>query len=93
MLQVIKRSGDYQPFNIEKIKNVIAQASDRIRQPMGKAEINLVANAVYEKLSSQESVTSREIYDAVVAQLRAGGYSAVADSYISGAGNFWNNNK
>lgn len=93
MLEVTKRSGEKEPFDAVKIQNVLALASDGIRQPMGGGEIRNIAEAVSRKLSSEGSVTSRDVYECVVETLRERGYARVAEAYINDAGNFWNSKK
>ncbi|MDL2233132.1 hypothetical protein LJC63_06075 [Ruminococcaceae bacterium OttesenSCG-928-L11] len=90
MAMVQKRSGKMEAFDIQKIKNTLAIASDELGRPLGHSDIKLVTSPVLKFVEGKETVTSKEIYGVVVDSLEQSGFRELADSYRKNSGNYWN---
>lgn len=84
MLTVIKRSGKEELFNIEKIKNSAAAASDELRQPLSSGDIQNLAVGVQKQLTGKEKISTKELFEIVVNTMRKEGFSELADAYAGG---------
>lgn len=89
MLTVIKRQGREEPFNIEKIKTTLAAASDDFGQPLGSGELRNLADGILGQFAGKETVTAKEIFNAVLEALRSQGFGALATFYSESSLNNW----
>lgn len=89
MITVIKRSGKEELFDRAKLKKTITAAGEEIRKPLNESDINNLTNDVVLRLSDQEKVTSKEVYNALIACMHASGFDRLADAYAHFADNAW----
>lgn len=84
---VIKKSGNLQDFQLEKIKTSIIRASDDINQPLNEADTHILAEKINNEIMKnyEEKIKWSEIRTIVVEALTSSGFSNVAKSYEEGA--------
>ena len=79
---VIKRSGLLEEFVPRKLKNSLARASDDSKNPLGEAELNLIADEVCKKAIEKGKVFySRNLRDLVLELLYKYKYYGVYTAY------------
>ncbi len=79
---VIKRSGLLEEFVPRKLKNSLARASDDSQNPLGEAELNLIADEVCKKAIEKGKVFySRNLRDLVLELLYKYKYYGVYTAY------------
>lgn len=83
---VIKKSGNLQDFQLEKIKTSIMGASDDINEPLNEADIHILAEKINNQIikNYEEKIKWSEIRTIVVEALTSCGFSNVAKSYEKG---------
>ncbi|MBI3912001.1 MAG: hypothetical protein HY320_13850, partial [Armatimonadetes bacterium] len=82
--QIIKRTGEREPFRPEKIENAIRKAFQALGRADEQAIRRLAASAAarVRALAAQETPTVEQIQDIVEETLAAGGFPDVARAYI-----------
>lgn len=82
-MEVIKKDGRIQKFDLEKIKTSIMRASDDINQPMNSSDINTIADKIKDDLISlrKGKIRSSQIHDIVIDELYKNGFGEIAKSY------------
>ncbi len=89
-MQVLKRNGQLQDFNIEKVKTSIECTSNDINQPLTASDINQISNEVEETVNKKykNPVDYRDIHNTVVIVLKEMGFSSMAKSYDESENSF-----
>jgi len=84
---VVKKSGNLQDFQLEKIKTSMMRASDDINQPLNEADSHILAERINNKINAnyKEKIKWSEIRTIVGETLISCGFSNVAKSYEEGA--------
>lgn len=84
---VIKRRGNKQDFQIDKIKVSIMRASDDIDEPLNESDISFIVSKVKDSINDKYSneIKSSDIHNIVVEILNSTGFSKIAKAYIEGA--------
>lgn len=82
MLLIQKRSGRYEEFQTEKLKESLALASAEINEHMSQQDIQGVVDDLEEILSEKKSATTRQIYAIVIGMLAIRGFYNVAEEYL-----------
>lgn len=82
-MKVYKRTGEIQPFDLQKIKTTIANASDEIGQPMTQGDIDYVSNYIQRLLVTQNEEIIRycKVHQAVINGLKKCGFPDIAQAY------------
>jgi hypothetical protein len=80
---VLKKSGDVEAFDKEKIYNSIASTSDEANSGMTAGDINLTVNHVLKRMKSirRNVYPTKEIRSYVREALKENGYSKVLNQY------------
>lgn len=82
-IYVLKRTGSVQPFDIQKLRYSISNASDDIKQPLNSSDIEHIINHILEVLKTKNLniVESIKLRSMVTDELKDIGYIAVANNY------------
>jgi len=82
-IYVLKKSGEIQQFDIEKLKYSIVNASDEIEQPLNSSDANYIVNKIIEKFKNDgiNIIKTINIRSMVIKELVNIGYSEVAHCY------------
>lgn len=80
-MKVIKRDGNIEDFNLEKIKNAINKAMDSVGE-FNEEVLNKVVNEVYKEIKDRESVLIEDIQDIVENILIKNNLVSIAKEYI-----------
>ena len=78
MIKVLKREGDRENANPQKIKDAMMKAFNALHYTVPEETLNEMANCV----SLWEDITIDEIHEEVIEVLREFGYDEVADAYL-----------
>jgi transcriptional regulator NrdR family protein len=82
-MKVLKRSGNLEDFNIEKVKISVGRVSDELSEPLTDSDLNFIAaqveKGIFEKHQSQ--VSYRDVHFLVVDILNLVGFSKIAAQY------------
>lgn len=81
-MEIIKRSGSKQKYNITKIENAVKKAFVATKTPVEEKDIHRIAKDVEKKIAKKEAVSVEEIQDLVEEGLMKEGFFAAAKSYI-----------
>jgi transcriptional repressor NrdR len=82
-IYILKRTGSVQPFDIQKLKYSISNASDDIKQPLNSSDIHYVLNSIVEAFKDENLniIESKKLRAMVINKLKDIGYIAVANNY------------
>lgn len=82
-MKVLKRNGQLQPFDMDKIALSMERVSDEIRQPLTRGDIKCICELIQTRLSErcQEVVLYTDMHDIAVDALRILGFSNMAKAY------------
>lgn len=83
VILVIKKNGQIQKFNLDKVRLSIERASDEAKTPLTASDINYVSKVIVKKLESiyLSPLQSNTIHKIVVKSLKDTGFKKVADYY------------
>ena len=81
-MEIIKRSGSKQKYNIAKIENAVKKAFKATKTPLDEKVIHKIAKDVEKQIIKKEAVSVEEIQDLVEEGLMKENYFAAAKSYI-----------
>ena len=81
-MEIIKRSGSKQKYNISKIENAVKKAFIATKTNVEEKDIHKIAKEVEKKIEKKDAVNVEEIQDLVEEGLMKAGYFAAAKSYI-----------
>jgi len=85
-MKVIKRNGEYQEFDIQKIRLVLERVSDAIGEPLNASDINAVSRVILRDVERfGEAVPYDVLREIVAGALRESGFDDHADAYIKGS--------
>ena len=84
MKKVIKRDGNKQDFNVEKIKKAIKKASNSLEKEyqIPDEEIQEMAESISFEIADSNEIDIEKIQDLVEKELMENGHYEVAKSYI-----------
>lgn len=80
-MKVIKRNGNVENFDLEKIKNAINKAMNSVNE-FDESILNKITKDVYEEIKDEELIKIEEIQDAVENILIKNNLSSIAKEYI-----------
>ncbi|MBW6410773.1 ATP cone domain-containing protein [Clostridium weizhouense] len=89
-MNIIKKSGNIEEFEVSKIKRSILNASKQTQEALSDSELNLIEKEVIkilEKLKRSET-SSYEIFSICLNVLVELGFNSIAKSYLDGSLNF-----
>jgi transcriptional regulator NrdR family protein len=82
-MKVLKRSGNLEDFNIEKVKISVGRVSDEMEEPLTDSDLNFIAaqveKGIFEKHQGQ--VSYRDVHFLVVDVLKLVGFPKIAAQY------------
>ncbi|MBP3892217.1 MAG: ribonucleoside-diphosphate reductase subunit alpha [Solobacterium sp.] len=81
-MEIIKRNGNRQKYDIKKIENAVKKAFIATNSPVDEKKIHKVAKTVETKIKKKDTVSVEEIQDLVEEALMKEDFFAVAKSYI-----------
>jgi len=85
-MKVIKRNGEYQDFDIQKIRLVLERVSDEIGESLNASDINAVSRVILRDVERfGEAVPYGALHEIVAGALRESGFDDHADAYIKGS--------
>lgn len=87
-MQVKKRSGSIEKFDLGKVKTSIARSSDDANKPLNNSDIDNLAQGVLKNLKFMEKdiIDSEKIFEAVLLELEKNRFYDIAKYYREGAG-------
>ena len=82
-MQVIKRNGSIQPFDINKVLLTVERTSDEAKTPLTASDLRNIGNVVTNKLKNKASdyVHATEIKAVVKETLQEMGFALIAKHY------------
>ena len=80
-MKVIKRNGNVENFDLEKIKNAINKAMNSVNE-FDESILNKITKDVYEEIKDEELIKIEEIQDVVENILIKNNLSSIAKEYI-----------
>ncbi|WBW95712.1 ATP cone domain-containing protein [Oceanirhabdus sp. W0125-5] len=82
-MKVKKRNGEIVNFEIEKVANSIANASDETHEPLNMGDIDILTKDINHKLKEigKEIIDSEEIFDTILLYLMKERFYHVAEQY------------
>ncbi|ACD23348.1 MULTISPECIES: ATP cone domain-containing protein [Clostridium] len=89
-MNIIKKSGRIEEFQISKVRQSILSASEEVTEPLSDAELKLVekeVNNILTKLNRTET-SSYEVFAICLNVLNELGFKAVCKSYLQGSISF-----
>jgi transcriptional regulator NrdR family protein len=86
VMDLVKKDGRLQQFDISKIKQSILNASRDIHEPLTDADIKVIENEVLKvlKVLNEEKTSSYEILGIVLHTLNKLGFSKIGKVYLNG---------
>lgn len=86
-MDIIKKNGRIEQFNISKIKRSILNASSEINQPLADADLNIIEKEVLNILKElkREKTSSYEVFAIVLNVLNNLNFNAVGKAYFNGS--------
>lgn len=89
MLTVIKRLGHEEAFDIQKIINSLAAASDELRQPFCDSDIHNLAADIEKRVEGMEKITSKELFAITIETIFREGFEDLAHAYLDSGLSHW----
>lgn len=89
MLTVIKRTGRHEPFNVEKIKRVLANISDERNEPLNEGDLRGITRELESIIDQKASISSKHLYIIIVGILYTQGFTYILESYTRHVSNAW----
>ncbi|WP_315081664.1 ATP cone domain-containing protein [uncultured Clostridium sp.] len=89
-MNIIKKSGRIEEFQISKVRQSILNASEEVREPLSDAELKLIEKEVDNILSklNRTETSSYEVFAICLNVLKELGFKAVCKSYLEGSISF-----
>ena len=86
-MEIIKKNGRIEEFNISKVKRSILNASSEINQSLADADLNIIEKEVLKILKElkREKTSSYEIFAIVLNVLNKLNFNAVGKAYFNGS--------
>jgi transcriptional regulator NrdR family protein len=83
MMKVLKRTGNLEDFNLEKVKISIKGAAEDFKEPLTESDLNFIAAQVEKGIfgKHQNQVSYRDIHFLVVDVLKLVGFPNIALGY------------
>lgn len=89
MLQVEKRSGKVEPFDMNKIRTSLETAGDEVGAPLNASDLDGIAGEMKALLEGREKVASQQLYVMLAGILYTRDLMRVVESYTKHQGNAW----
>ncbi|MCM1992417.1 ATP cone domain-containing protein [Oceanirhabdus seepicola] len=82
-MKVKKRNGKIENFEINKVANSIANASDETHEPLNMGDIDILTKDINHKLKEigKEIIDSEEIFDTILLYLMKERFYHIAEQY------------
>ncbi|EYE89355.1 ATPase [Fervidicella metallireducens AeB] len=82
-MQVIKRDGRLQDFDLDKIIRSIGAASDDVDEPMNSSDLHNIAKNIKDEIQAtgKDKIDYSEIRQLVVNKLKEYGFKDIAEAY------------
>lgn len=82
-MKVIKRNGEIEDFDVEKIKQTIARVSDELKQPLTRGDLDYIGDRVKNTVFKQfqKEISSKDIHYILLEHLRVIGFTDIAKAY------------
>lgn len=80
-MKLIKKSGQAEEFQIEKIRNSIAAANDELDHPVSESAVKNIARDVESIVEGKEAVESWQVQAIVIGLLYRGGFRELLEHY------------
>lgn len=89
-MNIIKKSGRVEEFDISKVRRSVSNASIEINQPMTDSDLKVIENEVLKILKDlkREKTSSYEIFSIVLNVLKKLNFNAVGKAYFNGSIDF-----
>ncbi|MBE6072154.1 MAG: hypothetical protein E7208_09365 [Clostridium butyricum] len=87
-MNIIKKKGHKEEFNISKVRQSVLNASTEINQTLSDADLNIIEKEVLNKLQSlqrEEATSSYEVFAVVLYVLKELGFNKVGSAYFKGS--------
>ena len=86
-MDIIKKKGHKEEFNISKVRQSILNASNEINQTFSDSDLNVIEKEVLKKLTllNREITSSYEVFSIVLYALKELGFNKVGDAYFKGS--------
>ena len=86
-MEIIKKKGHKEEFNISKVRQSVLSASNEINQTLSDADLNVIEKEVLKKLTSLNRglTSSYEVFAIVLYVLKELGFNKVGDTYFKGS--------
>lgn len=84
---VIKKNGNFQNFETNKMKLSMMGASDDIDEPLNESDLKILSDKVMKTINSNysEKISSADIHKIVIDVLNENGFANVAKAYEEGS--------
>jgi len=79
--RVIKRSGEEEPFNLDKIVEAIKKAAEQAGEKNAEEIANQISQEVIKSLENRENVPTSEIKDLIIKKLEEKGYENIVKAW------------
>lgn len=89
MVTVIKRSGEEEPFKLDKIKTTLSATSDDAKIMLNESDINSIIKQVGDILNGDGKVKSHNIYVVLCGVLYTMGFTGLLEKYTQHISNAW----
>ena len=86
-MDLIKKDGRIQEFNISKIKQSILNASNEINEPLTSSDLKVIESEIINilKVLNREKTSSYEIFAIALNALNKLGFSKIGKAYLKGS--------
>ena len=86
-MDIIKKKGHKEEFNISKVRQSILNASNEINQTLSDSDLNVIEKEVLKKLTllNREITSSYEVFSSGLYALKELGFNKVGDAYFKGS--------
>jgi len=79
--RVIKKSGEEEPFNLDKIVEAIKKAAEKAGEKNAKEIANEISKEVLDSLIERQNVSTSEIKDLIIKKLEEKGYENIVKAW------------
>ena len=89
-MEIIKKDGRIEQFNISKIRHSVLNASTEINEPLTDSDLKIIEKEVFStlKVLNREKTSSYEIFAIVLKVLGKLGFKEICKSYLRGTFDF-----
>jgi len=79
--RVIKRSGEEEPFNLDKIVEAIKKAAEQAGEKNAEEIANEISKEVLNSLVERQNISTSEIKDLIIKKLEEKGYENIVKAW------------